>query len=175
VDYPIQWRKVNRNEVISQWNYDANEVKKITNKLKKIDMKLTKSQLKEIIREEILREVNGQLNKKVMTLLKNELNDLDVGSPTHQYAISLILESALTDANFHPESRKVSSLFRKAKYELDPKDEKDFVKRCQKLGRDISKMCDYGGDEIAQSIGFYTSMTIGRPLGASIEKLVESK
>jgi hypothetical protein len=52
VNYPIQWRKVNRNEVISQWNYDANEVKKITNKLKEIDMKLTKEQLKEIIREE---------------------------------------------------------------------------------------------------------------------------
>jgi hypothetical protein len=138
-------------------------------------MKLTKSQLKEIIREEILREVNGQLNKKVMAFLKKELKDLDEGSPTHWYAVSLILESALIDANWHPESRKVSSLFRKAKYELDPKDENDFVKRCKKLGRDISKMCDYGGDEIAYAIGFYTSMTIGRPLGASIEKLVESK
>jgi hypothetical protein len=138
-------------------------------------MKLTKTQLKEIIREEILREVNGRLNKKVMDFLKKELGDLRKGSPTHLFAVSTILESALTDANFHPESRKVSSLFRKAKYELDPKDENDFVKRCKSLGRAISKMCDYGGDEIAQSIGFYTSMTIGRPLGSSIEKLVESK
>jgi len=69
VNYPIQWRKVNRNEVISQWNYDANEVKKITNKLKEIDMKLTKSQLKEIIREEI-KQLNESISDKFINFFK---------------------------------------------------------------------------------------------------------
>ncbi len=137
-------------------------------------MKLTRTQLKEIIREEILREVNGPLNKKVMDLLKKELNDLDEGSPTHWYAVSIILEAALTDANFHDDAKKVASIFKKADYEFDSKSEKTFVQKCTKLGRTISKMCEWDGYAIVDSIGFYTSMTIGRPIGDKVEKLVES-
>jgi hypothetical protein len=109
-----------------------------------------------------------------MDLLKKELNDLDEGSPTHWYAVSIILEAALTDANFHDDAKKVASIFKKADYEFDSKSEKAFVQKCTKLGRTISKMCEWDGYAIADSIGFYTSMTIGRPIGDKVEKLVES-
>jgi hypothetical protein len=114
------------------------------------------------------------INKKVRDLITKELSDIEVGSPTHHFALMHILGEALTDANFHPESRKVPQLFRKANYELDD-NEKDFIKKCQKIGRAISHICEWDGVDIVDSIGFYVSMSIGRPLGSAIEKLVEVK
>ena len=43
------------------------------------------------------------------------------------------------------------------------------------LGPKIANMAQWDGGAIVDAIAFYTSMTIGRPLGQKIEKLVESK
>jgi hypothetical protein len=137
---------------------------------------MKKSQLREIIREEVqlLIEGNSAINKKVRDLLTTELNDLSNGGPDIQFAIMHILIGALVDANFHPEAKKVESIFRNAKYGGDPKNEKDDIKKYQyTIGTKIAKMCDWDGGDIVDSIGFYTSMTVGRPIGDRIEKLVE--
>ena len=42
------------------------------------------------------------------------------------------------------------------------------------LGSDVAQICKWDGKDIVMAIGFYVSMTIGRPVGEKVEKLVES-
>lgn len=121
--------------------------------------------------------VNRQLNVKVNKMLERELRDLRKGGPNHQFAIMHILMGALTDANFHSDSKKVPALFgSKAKYEGDPMAEKDLIQMYEyDLGPNIAALAKWDGKDIVNAIGFYVSMTIGRPMGEKIEKLVESK
>jgi len=120
--------------------------------------------------------VNRQLNVKVNKMLERELGDLRKGGPNHQFAIMYILQGALTDANFHSDAKKVPSLFPKAKYEGDPMAEKDLIQMYEyDLGPNIAALAKWDGKDIVNAIGFYVSMTVGRPMGEKIEKLVESK
>jgi hypothetical protein len=138
--------------------------------------KAAPSHMKYSIKEGTLMEMNRQLNVKVNKMLERELGDLRKGGPNHQFAIMYILQGALTDANFHSVSRKVPSLFPKAKYEGDPMAEKDLIQMYEyDLGPNIAALAKWDGKDIVDAIGFYVSMTIGRPMGEKIEKLVEGK
>jgi hypothetical protein len=125
---------------------------------------------------ELLNE-DAAMNKMVKSLLDKELKDLSKGRPNHQFAVMHILMGALTDANFHSESKKVPVLFgSKAKYEGDPMAEKDLIQMYEyDLGPNIAALAKWDGKDIVDAIGFYVSMTIGRPMGEKIEKLVEGK
>jgi hypothetical protein len=125
--------------------------------------------------EDILNEGPAE-NKKVKALLDKHLKDLRKGGPNHLWAVMHILMGALSDANFHSESKKVAALFgSKAKYEGDPMAEKDLEKMYHyDLGSDVAQICQWDGKEIVNAMGFYISMTIGRPLGQKVEALVEN-
>ena len=117
----------------------------------------------------------GVLNKKVNDELNFYLGDVINDVPMSQWIIKTILKSALTDANFHNTSKEVDSIFTKAKYtesaQFSKLQEDAITKRLESKGRDIAKMCDYDAFEIIDSIAFYVSMNMGRPLGEKIENL----
>jgi hypothetical protein len=117
----------------------------------------------------------GMLNKKVNDELNFYLGDVINDVPMSQWIIKTILKSALTDANFHNASKEVDSIFTKAKYtesaQFSKLQEDAITKRLESKGRDIAKMCDYDAFEIIDSIAFYVSMNMGRPLGEKIENL----
>ena len=114
----------------------------------------------------------GLLNKQVKQFLDNKMSNLPKGKPNHLWAVMHVLGAALTDANFHPEAKNVPKLFPTANWG-DPSQEDEFAKVYSKFGRQIAEMCKWDGGDIVDAIGFYVSMTIGRPLGQRIEKLVE--
>ena len=123
---------------------------------------------------ELLNEDAG-MNKKVKQLLDRELKDLSNGKPNHQWAVMHILMGALGDANFHSEAKGVAKLFPKAKYEGDPQGMKDLEEMYHyDLGPDVANICKWDGKDIVNAMGFYISMTIGRPLGQKVEALVEN-
>jgi hypothetical protein len=125
------------------------------------------------LKEGTLNEMNPQLNKGVKSLLDKELKDLRKGGSNHLFAVMNVLMGALTDANFHSESKKVPTIFgSKAKYEGDPMAQKDMESLYQSIGERIATMAKWDGEDIAKAVGFYVSMTIGRPLGQKIENLV---
>jgi len=118
---------------------------------------------------------DANMNKKVKQLLDKNLKELTKGKPNHQFAVMHILMGALSDANFHSEAKKVAKLFPKAKYEGDPMAAKDVEEYYHyELGPDVANICKWDGKDIVDAIGFYVSMTIGRPVGEKVEKLVES-
>jgi len=125
--------------------------------------------LKDILNED------ANMNKKVKQLLDKNLKELTKGKPNHQFAVMHILMGALSDANFHSEAKQVAKLFPKAKYEGDPMAAKDVEEYYHyELGPDVANICKWDGKDIVDAIGFYVSMTIGRPVGEKVEKLVES-
>jgi hypothetical protein len=125
------------------------------------------------LKEGTLNEMNPQLNKAVKTLLDKELKGMRQGGGNHLFAVMNVLMGALTDANFHSESKKVPALFgSKAKYEGDPMGKRDMESLYQSVGERIATMAKWDGGDIAKAIGFYVSMTVGRPMGEKIEKLV---
>ena len=132
--------------------------------------------LNKILKEGTINE-GPEMNKKVKMLLDKHLKDLRKGGANHQWAVMHILMGALTDANFHSESKKVPALFgSKAKYEGDPMAEKDLIQMYEyEIGPNIAALAKWDGKDIVDAIGFYVSMTIGRPMGEKIEKLVEGK
>jgi hypothetical protein len=116
----------------------------------------------------------GMLNKKVNETLKNYLGDSSA-SPMHQWEVKTILQSALTDANFHQEAKRVDSIFPNAMFTESvqfSKLQEDFLRgRLEDMGRDIARMSEYDGHEIINAIAFYVSMNMGRPLGQKVESL----
>jgi hypothetical protein len=128
---------------------------------------------KGFVAESVVNE-DRNMNVKVKQLLDKGLSDLSKGKPNHQFAVMHILKSALTDANFHSEAKKVESIFSRAKYEGDPRGEKDVIGIYEEMGENVASICKWDGKDIVDAIGFYVSMTIGRPVGEKIEKLVES-
>jgi hypothetical protein len=131
--------------------------------------------LNKILNEGTLNE-DPNMNKKVKALLDKELKDLSKGRPNHQFAVMYVLKGALTDANFHSEAKKVEKLFPRAEYQGDPMAEKDLIQMYEyEIGPKIANICKWDGKDIVNAIGFYVSMTIGRPMGEKIENLVETK
>ena len=118
---------------------------------------------------------DAAMNKKVKQFLDKKLKDLSKGKPNHQWAVMHILMGALTDANFHSEAKQVAKLFPKAKYEGDPQGMKDLEELYHyDFGPDVANICRWDGKDIVNAMGFYISMTIGRPLGQKVEALVEN-
>tara|TARA_R110000868_G_scaffold101361_2_gene279059 strand:+ start:11177 stop:14029 length:2853 start_codon:yes stop_codon:yes gene_type:complete len=119
----------------------------------------------------------GMLNKKVNEKIKAYLDDSSA-SPMHQWEVKTILESALTDANFHKEAKMVDSVFPNATFTESvqfSKLQEDFLRdRLENMGREIASMSEYDGDEIINAIAFYVSMNMGRPLGQKVESLKNS-
>jgi hypothetical protein len=129
--------------------------------------------LNKILNEGTLNE-DPNMNKKVKALLDKGLKDLSKGRPNHQFAVMHVLKGALTDANFHSEAKKVEKLFPRAEYQGDPMAEKDLISIYEEMGEDVASICKWAGEDIVKAIGFYVSMTIGRPMGEKIEKLIET-
>ena len=125
------------------------------------------------IKESVVNE-DANMNKKVKAFLDKGLRDLTKGKPNHHFAVMNVLMGALTDANFHSEAKKVPSIFPKAKYEGDPMGKKDVIGIYEEMGENVASICKWDGKDIVDAIGFYVSMTIGRPVGEKVEKLVES-
>jgi hypothetical protein len=124
------------------------------------------------IKESVVNE-DANMNKKVKALLDKELRDLRKGGSNHYFAVMAILMGALIDANFHSEAKKVPSLFgSKAKYEGDPMAKQDLIRIYEDMGEKIAHICKWDGKDIVNAVGFYVSMTIGRPMGQKIENLV---
>jgi hypothetical protein len=113
-------------------------------------------------------------NKKIKSELDSYLKSFKEGTPTHQWAVKEILKAALTDANFHSEAKKVDSLFSRAKYEEDSAQEKSYQNAVERKGIAIANKAKWDGYEIIDAISFYTSMTIGHPLGQKVNSLKES-
>ena len=128
---------------------------------------------KGFVAESVVNE-DANMNKKVKAFLDKGLRDLTKGKPNHQFAVMHVLMGALTDANFHSEAKKVPSIFTRAKYEGDPRGEKDVIGIYEEMGENVASICKWDGKDIVDAIGFYVSMTIGRPVGEKVEKLVES-
>ena len=130
---------------------------------------------KGFVSESVVNE-DRNMNKKVKMLLDKELKDLSKGKPNHQFAVMYVLMGALTDANFHSEAKKVPAIFgSKAKYDGDPQGKKDLIDMYEyEIGPKVANICKWDGKDIVDAIGFYVSMTIGRPVGEKVEKLVES-
>ena len=117
---------------------------------------------------------SATFNKKVKSDLDSYLKDFKAGTPTHQWAVKEILKAALTDANFHSEVKKVDSMFPKAKYEGDSKSETSYQNAVERKGMEIANTAKWDGYEIIDAISFYTSMTIGHPLGQKVSSLKEN-
>jgi hypothetical protein len=118
---------------------------------------------------------SATFNKKIKSDLDFYLKDFKAGTPTHQWAVKEILKAALTDANFHSEAKKVDSMFPRADYEGDSKSEKSYQNAVERKGMEIANKAKWNGHEIIDAISFYTSMTIGHPLGQKISSLKENK
>ena len=118
---------------------------------------------------------SATFNKKIKNDLDSYLKDFKAGTPTHQWAVREILKAALTDANFHSEAKKVDSMFSRAKYEEDSTKEKSYQNAVERKGEEIAHKAKWNGHEIIDAISFYTSMTIGHPLGQKISSLKENK
>ena len=124
---------------------------------------------------EVLTE-DADMNKDVKKFLDKSLGGMRAGSPPHLFAVKHTLIGALRDANFHSEAKKVPALFPKAEFE--PKtygeNEEEAIDMYEyEVGPQIARICGYDGGDIVDAIGFYASMTIGRPVGEKIQKLVE--
>jgi len=133
-----------------------------------------------IIRERaFIGEINRELNLKVSTLLKSELGQFKTGSPEHQFAVMHILMGALKYAKFNLQSKKVPILFKGAKFDSNLEGEEwatsvlKTIRGYEAIGVKIAKLADNNGVDIVSAIGFYVSMTIGRPVGEKVQKLVE--
>ena len=168
MDIEAVYQYIKKSKLNDRLNFVTAVVGNPGNKYQK--MIITKFGLKESINE-----VDAMLNKKVYKLLMKELGDLRTGGPNHQFAVMHILIGALRDANFHSDAKKVPALFPRAEYEGDPMGKEDTIDIYEyELGPKIANMAQWDGGAIADAIAFYTSMTIGRPLGQKIEKLIES-
>ena len=122
--------------------------------------------------------LNENINKDVKSFLDKSLKGLKAGSPPHLFAVKHTLIGALTDANFHSEAKKVPALFPKAAFEPTSygENEKEAIKMYEyEVGPQIARIAEWDGGAIVDAIGFYVSMTIGRPVGEKITKLVESR
>jgi hypothetical protein len=117
---------------------------------------------------------SGAFNKKVKSDLDSYLKGFKEGTPTHQWAVKEILKAALTDANFHSEAKKVDSMFSRARYEDDSAKEKSYQNAVERKGIEIANKAKWNGHEIIDAISFYTSMTIGHPLGQKVNSLKEN-
>ena len=147
-------------QVIDALDVDKSQLSTIANKIRS--------------KMESVNEESATLNKKVKSDLDSYLKDLKAGTPTHQWAVKEILKAALTDANFHSEAKKVDSMFPKANYEGDSKSEKSYQNAVERKGMEIANKAKWDGHEIIDAISFYTSMTIGHPLGQKVSSLKEN-
>ena len=129
-------------------------------------------ELKESINEASTEQINTKLNLKVKQHLDAYLKGKTPSSAEFHHTIALILSEALTDSNFHSESKKVLSMFPKANSSRYKGTEMEGVIR--KEGRVISKWAEWDGYDIINAFVYYVSMTIGRPVGEKIAKLKES-
>jgi hypothetical protein len=145
-------------------NGDANGLEDVDESIKENN----KMKLKDVLKE------SAGFNKKIKSDLDSYLKDFKEGTPTHQWAVKEILKSALTDANFHKEAKKVDSIFSRAKYEEDSAKEKSYQNAVERKGREIASKAKWDGHEIIDAISFYTSMTIGHPLGQKVTSLKEN-
>jgi hypothetical protein len=125
---------------------------------------------------------NLNFNKEVKQFLDAELKEetkphFPKGAP--QFAVMHILIGALRDANFHQQAKQVPSLFPsnlKDIYSDDKEYETNLIDEYEyELGPKVANICKYDGKAIVNAVGFYASMSIGRPVGEKIENLIQVK
>ena len=173
---------IDKNKAKMSWSKDREDIIK---ELLPFVIDLYKKYLAPIIiREhafisEVDRVVNRELNLRVSTLLKSELGQFKIGSPEHQFAVMHILIGALRHAKFKLQSTKVPYLFKGAKFDSNLEGEEwvnsvlKTIRGYEAIGVKIAKLAENNGVDIVSAIGFYVSMTIGRPVGEKVQKLIE--
>ena len=117
--------------------------------------------------------MNTRLNKKVKKDLDAYFKGYRGSEPEVHHALKHILMGALTDANFHAESKKAANMFPKAdKSKFAGKtDFEDSIE--MNHGVPIAKAAKWDGYEIIDAIAYWASMFIGGPVGAKITSLKE--
>ena len=117
--------------------------------------------------------MNTRLNKKVKKDLDAYFKGYKGSEPEVHHALKHILMGALTDANFHAESKKVASMFPKANQakHAGKKDWEDSIE--MNHGVPIAKAAKWDGYEIIDAVAYWASMFIGGPVGAKITSLKE--
>ena len=117
--------------------------------------------------------MNTRLNKKVKKDLDAYFKGYKGSEPEVHHALKHILMGALTDANFHAESKKAASMFPKAN-QAKHAGRKDFEDSIEmNHGVPIAKAAKWDGYEIIDAIAYWASMFIGGPVGAKITSLKE--
>jgi len=117
--------------------------------------------------------MNTRLNKKVKKDLDAYFKGYRGSEPEVHHALKHILMGALTDANFHAESKRVANMFPKANKakHAGKKDWEDSLE--QNHGVPIAHAAKWDGYEIIDAISYWASMFIGGPVGAKISSLKE--
>lgn len=117
--------------------------------------------------------MNTRLNKKVKKDLDAYFKGYKGSEPEVHHALKHILMGALTDANFHAESKKVANMFPKANKakHAGKREWEDSIE--MNHGVPIAKAAKWDGYEIIDAIAYWASMFIGGPVGAKITSLKE--
>ena len=117
--------------------------------------------------------MNTRLNKKVKKDLDAYFKGYRGSEPEVHHALKHILMGALTDANFHAESKKVANMFPKANKakHAGKREWEDSIE--QNHGVPIAHAAKWDGYEIIDAIAYWASMFIGGPVGAKITSLKE--
>ena len=117
--------------------------------------------------------MNTRLNKKVKKDLDAYFKGYRGSEPEVHHALKHILMGALTDANFHAESKRVANMFPKASKakHAGKKEWEDSLE--MNHGVPIAKAAKWDGYEIIDAIAYWASMFIGGPVGAKISSLKE--
>ena len=117
--------------------------------------------------------MNTRLNKKVKKDLDAYFKGYRGSEPEVHHALKHILMGALTDANFHAESKRVANMFPKANKakHAGKREWEDSIE--QNHGVPIAHAAKWDGYEIIDAIAYWASMFIGGPVGAKITSLKE--
>lgn len=127
----------------------------------------------------------AKLDSFVKKTLDQQLDGIPKKSPEFQWFIKEILKGALTDANFHSESKKVDSIFPQAKlgtYKVKNSltgtesmafkgKEKYFSKSCAETGVEISKKAKWDGHDILDAFSLYVGKNINAQTAYKITQL----
>jgi hypothetical protein len=121
----------------------------------------------------MVNEINPSFNKKLLKMVDDYI-DYRVGSPEYIWALSELLQSALTDSNFHKTAKKVTNIFKRAD---EPDNALDLSPVLKMKGEAIAKIAKWDGHDIIDGFAYVAAMRIGGSMLQPITdlKLVESK
>jgi hypothetical protein len=117
--------------------------------------------------DESINEENTTFNKWLLKYIDNYLKGgvFKPGSPEYLWAFSTLFQHALTDANFHAEAKKVSSLFKKAE---EPNNASQLDDLLMDRGADVARKAKWDGFVIIDGFAYVSAMRNG---GATLQPI----